>query len=470
MRKLVLFLISIVITASWSAHAEPTIACPADTAGKSVSDWRTAAIQKLVNAGSLAAYSEVQNDFKKCFSDKIPSCLNDMNYYVNHKAAPSLGAFELEDLYNKSMPIQSENFLPSELLVKDYNGEIKSGYVKIPSNFHELAKEKKWLTTSYKTRELGGFDDSNNLFIMAFPSEKRDTVLQLSIAKDATPYTSILDPIVHPHNGNVTQGYETLTMITVDKTKNPPVGQLRILKKDSLQENTYFWNSDNTNTGGTRSCILCHSTPFRTISPVGYKFTNTISNYQFTGEEQPMGKEQREVTDKINELMSRPGITWGSADKNGREVRFGPEIDSQPWGWAPIGSATREKEFIEQCATERQSILNSSRAGGHYRVTLTPNPDAPISWEKISKAMNCVSCHNGKSRGVLGTEFAPSTIAFKVAITREMPESDDPENPLPPELNADERMALVWCLKKERNQVAQSWKESGWWMQRSKCK
>ncbi|OYZ11935.1 MAG: hypothetical protein B7Y39_19190 [Bdellovibrio sp. 28-41-41] len=469
MRKTALFLISIVITASWSAFADPTIACPTDKSGKSITDWRTAAIQKLVTAGSLDAYTEVQNDLKECFSDKVPSCMNDLKYYAHYKPNP-ISTYDMDALYNKSMELQSESFLPKELTVTNVVGEVSKGYVKIPANFHELAKEKNWLTTSYKTRELGGFDNSNNLFLMVFPSEKRDTVLQLSIAKDTDPYASAFDPIVHPFNGNMTQGFDILTMITVDKTKNPPIAQLRILRKDYLQEDTYLWDTKNSNTSGTRACIGCHASPFRAISPVGYRFTNSIKTNLFTGDEKPMDKEQKEITDKVNEIMNRPGISWGSTEKDGREIRFGQDLDSQPWGWAPADSETRKKEFIEQCASERKAISSSSRAGGHYRVDLVPDINAVISWEKISKAMNCISCHNGKSRGIIHNDFSPSTVAFKIAITREMPESDDPENPLPPELNADERMALVWCLQKERSTVAKAWKESGWWMQRSKCK
>tara|TARA_B110001454_G_scaffold106457_1_gene100204 strand:- start:43883 stop:45295 length:1413 start_codon:yes stop_codon:yes gene_type:complete len=470
MKRSALFLFSIVISRSWSILAEPTITCPTDKSGKSLTDWRTAAIQKLVTSNaSFTPFTEVQSDLKECFGEKVPSCMSDLKYYAHYKPNP-ISSYNVDEIYNKSMELQSENFLPKELTVSNVVGEVIKGYVKIPANFHELAKEKNWLTTSYKTRELGGFDSSNNLFIMVFPSEKRDTVLQLSVAKDANPFASAFDPVIRPHNGNMTQGFDILTMITVDKTKNPPVAQLRILQKDPTQENTYFWNPATTNTSGARACISCHASPFRAISPVGYKFTNHIKTDFFNGEEKPMDAEQKAMTDKINEIMNRPGVSWGSTEKDGREIRFGQDIDSQPWGWAPPDSPTRKKEFIEQCASERQAIIGSSRAGGHYRVELNPDINAPISWEKISKAMNCVSCHNGKNRGVIHNEFSPSTVAFKIAITREMPESDDPENPLPPDLNADERMALVWCLKKERTQVAQAWKESGWWMQRSKCK
>lgn len=458
-------LVSISFSAQW-IYAEPSIACPTPKDAKALTEWRSSAISKIVNK----EYVQVQSDIKECFEDKIPSCLSDMNYYVDHKINGPLSSEEMDSLYEDKMTIKSESFLPKELLLTDSSGEIKPGFVKIPENFYEIAKEKKWLAAGYKTRELGGFDDSNNLFIMAIPSAERDTVLQLSIAKDATPFASILDPIARPHDGNVTRGFATLTIITVDKTKNPPVGQLRLLKKDYNQENTYIW-SKNTNTIGSRSCVGCHATPFRAISPVGYKNVNNLTLQGGSmGNEMRMDPEQASTIEKINEILSRPGVTWGSAVKNGREIRFGPDIDSQPWGWAPANSITRQKEFIEKCSSERQPIFHMSRAGSHYRVDLKPNTEAPISWEKVSNAMNCVSCHNGKTRGVIHSGFAPSTIAFKIAVSREMPESDDPENPLPPDLNADERMALVWCLKKEKETVAEEWKKSGAWMQRTKCK
>jgi|GEM_PF-3129209 len=469
------FLLSIFVSlTSLVSHSQEDAAarvCPTEKTPAAVSAWRVSAIADIANG----KYSDVQSEIKTCFGDTVPSCLNDMNYYVNHKVYTNSTALterylELEELYNNQMPLTSASFLPTEFLEKNESGEIVPNFVVIPENLTELSRAKNWLTTSYKTRELGGFDDSNNLLIVAIPSERRDTVLQISIAKDAQPFESILDPITRPHNGNLTGGFETLTMITVDKTTNPPLGQLRILKKSPIKPNSYYWNPETTNTIGTRSCISCHSTPFRAISPVGYKFTNEIKTAFVTGQEKRMDREHESTVNKINELLSRSGVSWGTAKKDNREVRFGPDIDSQPWGWAPAGSMTRKQEFIEKCASERTAFSATSRAGGHYRAEFKPDETASVNWQKVAKAMNCISCHNGKNRGIIHNEFSPSTVAFKIIATREMPESDDPENPLAPELNTDERLALYSCLQKERLTVAQEWKKSGWWMTRTKCK
>lgn len=372
-----LLLSIVVFLTSHVSHAQDDAVarmCPTEKTPMAVSAWRSSAIADIVDG----KYSEIQSEIKTCFGDNVPSCLNDMNYYVNHKvytnsATPAERNLELEELYNNQMSLTSAGFLPTEFLEKNESGEVVPNLVVIPENLTELSRAKNWLTTSYKTREFGGFDDSNNLLIVAIPSERRDTVLQISIAKDAHPFESILDPITRPHNGNMTGGFETLTMITVDKTTNPPLGQLRILKKSPIKPNAYYWNPETTNTMGTRSCISCHSTPFRAISPVGYKFTNEIKSMFVTGQERRMDSEHESTVNKINELLSRAGVSWGTAKKDNREVRFGPDIDSQPWGWAPAGSITRKQEFIEKCASERTSYSAVSRAGGHYRADFKPD-------------------------------------------------------------------------------------------------
>jgi hypothetical protein len=437
--------------------------CPKENTPAALTAWRADAINKAVNL----QYTKVKEDLQECFGDKAPSCMKDLNYYVNEKINPMGDNYPyysgLEKLYSENVSLKSEKELPEEFLAKDVNGNIKDGIVKFPSDIYEIAKKKNWPITSYKTRDMGGFDPTNNLVIVAIPGPKKDIVMQISIDMDASPYETILNPIPKPYSGKETKGHNTLTIISVDKTVNPPVGQLRALLKTGYDdvETLYAWQKD-TNTFGTKNCIQCHASPFRAISPVGYKF--------FNGEEKSMGKEQEKTVDEINKILSRSGVSWGSAiASNGQEVRFGPPIDSQPLGWAPADSVTRKQEFIEKCSSERQPVYHKSRVYGHYKVNVIPNMEAKMDWQKISKAMNCVSCHNGKNRGVLHTGLSESTINFKVAVSREMPESDDPENPLHPDLNPDERLALLWCLKKERQAVSEEWRKSGSWLQKTKC-
>jgi hypothetical protein len=239
-----------------------------------------------------------------------------------------------------------------------------------------------------------------------------------------------------------------MTFITVDKETNPPVGQLRKLHamNNAKRTKTYAWSNSikASDFGGLGFCVSCHTMPTRAISPVGYSVQN--------GPEKKMTPEKTYLIAAINRLLTQP-TSWGTAILDGKEVRFGPSHTVMPLGWAPENSATRQRAFVEKCAAEREPLHHASRDAAYYRLDITPNKQAHVRWEAVRDAMNCVSCHNGKVRGPLHVQ--PSAFAFKIAVDKSMP--------------ADERLALISCLKKEKDELQEEWERLGPWAKKIPC-
>ncbi|WP_413289409.1 hypothetical protein [Bdellovibrio sp. HCB337] len=428
------------------------LACPENFTGDVLTEWRKSAVGKAVNG----EYGKVKSALKTCFPNGAPACTQDLDYYVKLKSnRPQIA--NGSDSYGDSVEelnvapaegyiLESEKDLPKEFLVKDSNGRVKPGFVKFPDDVLKVAKDKGWKAVGYKTRGTGGFDSAPNLSIVAIPGREKDIFLQISPPPDRNRRETRDNP--YPASKDFTHGQDTLTIISVDKTKKPPVAQLRLLRYDD-QSGGYKWHS------GTRteSCTQCHTTPLRSISPRGYLVTN--------GTEQRMKPEDERMVTEINDMMLVPGLTWGKAKAtDGSEIRRGPRDEVQPYGWAPPGSRTRKPDFLKACATTntQQSYQSLDR---DYTFQTTMSDPTKINHRKVGQTMNCVQCHDGSVRGYLHENFSFDEIKFKILVDRSMPPGLS--------LTMDERMALVNCLQAEFQELRNEWKKKAPWLTRGGC-
>ncbi|MGZ3690242.1 MAG: hypothetical protein ACXVAX_01990 [Pseudobdellovibrio sp.] len=435
---LFLTLISTSLTAQ-SSYAELT--CPANGRADAISAWRDSAIQKIIQG----SYADVNSSMSRCFGDRDVNCLQDMKYYLDGKRnSSSYGSNSDYDTNNNVTPVEgytlrSPQDLPPEFRTSDNE-------VKLPNDLMNLSRAKGWKTVSYKTRSTGGFDNAPNLTLVAIPGQDKDVFMQIS--PPPADHVNYYNPTPEIRDGNISTSQDVLTVITIDKTKRPPVGQLRLMSRDP-STGAFKWN----NNLRSQSCIECHSSPLRTISPVGYRLTN--------GSEQRMPAETQQTVSEINEMMIGQ-LDWGSyKTADGNVVRRGAPLDSQPYGWAPPNSRTRKPEFINSCSKSEGSY--SYRAFGQYSFNANIDNSQPIDPAKVAGVMNCTGCHNGNVRGSLHSNFSFNEIIFKVLVDKSMPPGM--ENAL----NTNERIALLNCLKAEFNEVQNDWKQSGDWMRKVAC-
>jgi len=194
-----------------------------------------------------------------------------------------------------------------------------------------------------------------------------------------------------------------------------------------------------------------HASPLRTISPVGYRTTN--------GSETLMNAADTRKVDEINSMMIG-AMDWGSVKlPDGTVVRRGPEISSQPYGWAPPNSPTRTDAYLQSCSTSQNQF--NYRAFGEYSLNTQMSPNPPVNLNRLKSEMNCVNCHNGSVRGKLHAGFSFSEIEYKVLVDRSMPPGAD--------LTMNERMALLSCLRAEFASNTVAWKQSGEWLRKEAC-
>jgi len=432
--------------------------CPKNLKAKSLEKWRSKLIKQVIKKN----YKKVQSAITSCFPATPPKCYGDLLYYADLKANPDdypQLEYDQDDededeeeaeedvLLNKNeLTLKSEADLPPEFLARDKAGKVISGEVNIPDNIEEIAKKKNWDTLLYKTRGTGGFNDGGNLFIVAISTPKVDIIIQSSPKPDKNPEKTANNPLPKPSNPHMSEAQDTLTVITIDKTKKPPVGQLRKLIK--YDGKNYSWS----NTTKIQDCIGCHASPLRPISPRGYKHVN---------HEDKMSPEQSAKTDAINKLLNRSGVSWGtSTGKNNdkKKIRLGPPIDSYPTGWAPKNFKTRTKDFIKKCSIAKDI---NYKGFDKYKVKLSQNKPPKINWRRVRNGMKCFKCHNNTKRGILHEDFSMDENIFKIAIDHSVPPDVD--------LNDDERLALVSCLKAERSILKKEWRKRGKWMEQSTC-
>lgn len=412
------FLIPLSARAEWND-------CPVDISEGKLNQWRDTLISKVLEGERQTVQSAIDN----CFGSTPPACYADLLYYINP------GPTTVDRPYDRSELTVTYDDLPPEFRV--------NGRVKIPDNIEELARQRGWKLLTYKTRSTGGFNTPPNLLIISISTPEKEIVLQTQLMPDADLMTTTNNPVPHPGNGNISVGQSTLTVITADKRTFPPTGQMRIMRGSG--ESGYEWNDS------PQQCYGCHASPFRPISPIGYRHTNN--------DEIRMSPEQERTTDQINAVLSSY-VTWGKRNFNGREVRLGQPLQAQPWGWAPANSPTRREEFLRSCATRLTNV--EYRGFGAYRASLTMQNPPQINYSNLAKAMNCVECHNDRNRGRLTDRFDQDEIRFKIVVDQSMPTNVT--------LNTDERIALYNCLREEFGQVREAWRTSGDWMRPNSCR
>ncbi len=407
------------------------IACPINNKGATIAAWREAAIAKIAEGNQQV----VIDSMAACFPTTMPKCLNATKEYAQEI---TIGR---QPTTPTPLTLKSELDLPSEFRPKDADGNVIPGIVKIPDNIFEIAAEKNWKVVDYKTRSTGGFDGSPNLVLVVLPNwpqPNQDVFLQISPPQDLDHPANGADPKPNPRT---TVGLGTLTVITADKTVNPPVGQLRLMHGD---DSKYQWN----NLLQAGSCTSCHSVPLRSISPRGFGHVNW---------ENRMTEADQALVSEINQMMKIENFSWGT-DQNGYPL--GAPTYYHPYGWAPANSPTRTEEYVKNCFNNRQD--NFYMGFGNYQVQTQKNPEAQMSdWTKVRNAMNCVDCHNNKQRGYLHAGFSFDEMIFKVVVDRSMPPDSD--------LTTDERLAVINCLRQEYDETDDAWRKAGSWMKKMSC-
>lgn len=420
------------------------IECPNNTSGDAILNFRNVLIPKVTEG----RYDQVTEAIGRCFPTEVPACLKDTIEYTNSKRHNSFsgGSGSNTEMPIEGLTLESEKDLPPEFLVKGSDGQIKPGLVTIPPNILELSKKKGWKSVAYKTRSTGGFDAGPNLVLIAIPGADKDVYLQISPSPEANYHQNVNEP--YPVAGtDLSKGQDTLTIISVDKKANPPVGQLRRMHLDEF-EKAYRWN----NSTRVDGCTSCHASPLRSISPRGYLVTHA-------GEKR-MKKEDEAIVNEINQMMVVEGLSWGKLKIQGQEVWRGRDPASHPLGWAPQNSETRTVDFIKQCAqslTQKTYISITS----DYVVDVNMSPEPKLNYDKIRSVMDCAQCHSGKIRGTLHETFSDEEVFFKIVIDKSMHPGA--------ELTQDERFALYNCLNAERLVVADIWRKSGNWMKKTVC-
>ncbi len=423
------------------------IVCPpidqSEVSGEALKAWRESLIQDVIKR----RFNQVTQALKICFPGKLPSCLTDLAEY-NQREKDGRGPPETPTCNNRIL--SSVTDLPPEF-VHQQDG---SKFIKFPQNHEQLAKAKGWKTALYKTRGSGGFDNSQLLYLAVIPGTKengmKDHYLQISPRVEEN--NNVDDPKGKAANDNPHIGLNVLTVISVDRSQHPPVGQLKRLHKNP-GGNYYTWSQHIE----VQECQQCHTVPLRAISPVGYG--------QLNAPEIAMSKEEQENIRAINEMMNIPELSWGQCETSDNTLPLGPSVDSHPLGWAPKGSHTRKKEFIETCIRTTPKTKNFFSAAGYKKqFTLSENFETKVDRDKIAKAMNCVECHDNGKRGYMHVPFSASEITFKVLVDRSMPLGFD-------SMSVDERMVLLNCLNREKDTLIRSeaWEKSGEWMRRRFC-
>ncbi len=423
--------------------------CPpnieSEVAGSDLKIWR----ETLISGVLEGLHTDVRRTIQRCFPRELPSCLQDLVEY-NRMVEQNLRVNQPRlDCKNKILP--SVDALPPEFIHRQ--GDEK--FLRFPKNLETIAKEKGWKTALYKTRSSGGFDGSPLLYLAVIPGTQNngmiDHYLQISPTEDKSP-TGSDDPTVKARDDNPHIGRANLTIISVDRSKNPPVGQLKMLKQYDENRN-YAWNNDI-----RADCYECHTVPLKALSPVGFG--------QLNAPEIAMSKAEQENIRAINEMMNIPNLSWGTCEQNGKMTPLGPRLDSHPIGWAPKGSITRKKEFIENCVKNTDRSTQYWAAASNYNKQFKTAPNFPqnVDRDKIAKAMNCIECHDNTKRGYLHAGIEAKEITFKVLVDRSMPLGFD-------SMNVDERMVLLTCLNMEKRELLsqQAWRKSGEWMRRRFC-
>jgi hypothetical protein len=209
----------------------------------------------------------------------------------------------------------------------------------------------------------------------------------------------------------------------------------------------------------TKTCISCHASGLRAISPVGYHPD------RHGWERHP----DREAIKRLNETMSSYGqVEFPVA--GGEAVRLdyaGPPMGSKaPYHVNPDATSSRDRfptrttEFLKACAEGGPRTISFSNNGPSETYTMSEEPK--IRYGKLRRAMRCTKCHNGgvdeDDRGIIISQgatnhpklgFFGEDLRYKILFDQSMPPKE--------KLNMDERVALVKCLEAEAKFELTAW-------------
>jgi hypothetical protein len=434
--------------------------CPTALTADGLTQWRNSAIDSY---GSSVSESGVNSWIHSCFPEQnqVPACVNRISAYINRNAGSN----------NRDPDYRTDPHrrLPDELLV---SGSDTFQYV-LRGDIEAHAKELGWPVARYKSRHSGGFDsETPNLIMIEVPGSMLnppvnfDRYINIAIVKDdhddgntPTPQTNFPDPAALAASDNGRYPHIT-TMVTVERGTREHKAEL-YYQMFNRSGNVYSPSAPNNPLES--SCVRCHPSGLRAISPLGYHVR--------AGENQLDPANWAQVK-RINSDMAagqRGGIMWTApTDSEGRPY---PVIDTKAFGpivgpSEPFSQNTRTKEFIvgadgtSGCQSLRSHVsvtdIFGRPPGRNNNYSFTSSP--PVDWQKVADAMDCEMCHNNEKQGVINSLTSWDEIDFKILVDQSMPngahknpldQGSDPATPVVDDLNLNERLALANCLKAE---------------------
>ena len=373
--------------------------------------WRDEELEKLMSYSYTSNARHMGRVFQACQasleqSSSAKLCLSNLERFTTSKMwqeteGHSLGLSMSDDEYFASVPSTQYFTLPDFLMNQEMlqlldAWDSKQGIDKILEQVdrHNAGlnyQSQRVLAIAYRSQNIPSPDDTQSLsrFLFYIPGDEYSQFVQFALR----------DRISSPHG-------QSISMIVV-QTKEPGSGEpldsalvyFNDLYRVRQGEQVHLSTRQKENSGRLENCLRCHSTPVLPVKPDPVFFDSAR-----------FGKALAEVNQIINH--------YGSSKAAG----FAPNSD----GPGLLEGVTVTDALVKECAG---SLLASSE-----------------SISRVATAMNCASCHNGKTRGQLTlSAMSPNQlplggnlISHYVQRTKTMPPGAD--------LSDLEREALVACL------------------------
>jgi hypothetical protein len=416
---------------------------------RDMTQWRDMAVNALVSRS--LTQTELRDKIEECFPSDRPACFNRLSEQLG---GPRPTRFE----YPASIAAEMRN-PPAEFRAPNSDGND----FRVPANLEALARERGWDFVKFKTRGNGGFDAmTTSLYLFSIPGSSfnpplnYDRYIQFSLAPD--PASRRDNPV--PSSGLPTRADyareeesgsmllpKTFSMITMERGQNgaPNRPYFQLFERQTAGSGVFTRQGPQDES----SCYSCHPSGMRAISPLGY--------WTQPGEAK-LPQASQDAVRKINDAMDYGNVQWRRAGSPPRPfVR--PEDSGPPFGPVPaLNPTSRTEAFINQCATSQREIsVEDTFSRDGLERTFSQSSPPSIRWQKVRDAMNCASCHDGKSRGIITSAVSNDALHFKILVDRTMPMfgGDD--------LTVDERIALINCLK------AEAVVERPYWLKQQAC-
>lgn len=369
----------------------------------------------------FSAAEQMKTYLQSCTRENPPYCIQQFDQRVKYFA--STQAVSDQDLPNNGMM-----YLPKEILEnEDPNGH------RIRRDLELYVKSRGWKSVRYRSRHTGGFIVSNPwVMVVHIPGEELDppqefdhfVQVQLDKSKQITEQS-------YPSSSDLIPSNDTVAAISLRKVSDLPKNHVPYFH---LHNEGYGFARARIQGAETSSCVSCHNSGTRVISPMGY-------GHHFEDEPRPLVGTELEQLIQFNQKLMK----YGSIDLRGR-FRRTIAVASE-YGRAP---GKENMEFYtdpdEGCASprylERQKftwtpIWSSRGPTRTFRYSGQPvNPHNVMEGTTV-----CTACHDSSTRGRLTNDL--NDIVFKVLGDRMMPGVI--------ELTEDERFAVVACLDKAKN-------------------